>query len=687
MLQREDALMQEILDRGLRHEDRRTLRRLVSGNSEEVEVAQQVVAAIGAEMEALQAVLVRNRRELLELSATTVPERKRDLVSGLDAVRSELQGAQDAARGELLAAKERGENAVVRSVGRSFNDLKALLQRVEGDRRKLTRNSALAALLVTVCRRVLPVRIIDPSELKDIPPSHEGYLRIADFHLFSDSGLYDFGEHCSGPNLFTRLRRNVAILLVKDVRGQVVYNSFAVSGELKTAGAPPVPPDGPLYSIEAEDEHGRKFDRRHDAEFKLLSGFCDALDVVAQNTGKSEGSDEASLPTESASSSSSRPKDPDSPPDSSTSPSEPGRPMPSPDDPSQSSRPSTSEPSERARPTGLSLESSLSGRPSESLSSELPRPTGSTEKASQESRPNQSVASEHVRPTSSSDRLSGTSPELPRPMEMEDVNGRPSTVENEDPSKSGRPNDSVTEGRPVAGAERPTDAEATVLRPTASSLPRPTCVGTDPPRPTESSAPRLTDNNPAELVRPNECKASCAPASACGQASGVSGSPCSCSQTELEALAKSPRGPPGCSEAAILLSSFCAASEENSMLPPCAIADVAERGTSSSEATEPPAKRQKSLEGLNGKAVAASSSTSVPMNGRPIPPPDPDTGRQRPISPHQAFFKEWKGSGRLWSRKPLCRSCAGAVRQLRLRFPQLELEVLVGETDETMVIE
>lgn len=289
VLQREDSLMQEILDRGLRHEDRRTLRRLVSGNSEEVEeeVAQQVAAAIGAEMEALQAVLVRNRRELLELSATTVPERKRDLVSGLDAVRSELQGAQDAARGELLAAKERGENAVVRSVGRSFNDLKALLQRVEGDRRKLTRNSALAALLVTVCRRVLPVRHIDPSELRDIPPSHEGYLRIADFHLFSDSGLYDFGEHCSGPNLFTRLRRNVAILNIHDVDGKVVYNSFAVSGELKTAGAPPVPPEGPLYSIEAEDEHGRKFDRRHDAEFKLLSGFCAAIEDIA--AGRSIG--------------------------------------------------------------------------------------------------------------------------------------------------------------------------------------------------------------------------------------------------------------------------------------------------------------------------------------------------------------------------------------------------------------
>ena len=33
----------------------------------------------------------------------------------------------------------------------------------------LTKNSVLATLLVTVCRRILPVRRIDPNELTNIP--------------------------------------------------------------------------------------------------------------------------------------------------------------------------------------------------------------------------------------------------------------------------------------------------------------------------------------------------------------------------------------------------------------------------------------------------------------------------------------------------------------------------------------
>mmetsp|Transcript_97612 Transcript_97612/g.246255 ORF Transcript_97612/g.246255 Transcript_97612/m.246255 type:complete len:171 (+) Transcript_97612:1-513(+) len=35
-------------------------------------------------------------------------------------------------------------------------------------------------------------------------------------------------------------------------------------------------------------------------------------------------------------------------------------------------------------------------------------------------------------------------------------------------------------------------------------------------------------------------------------------------------------------------------------------------------------------------------------------------------------------TGTLWSRKPLCASCLGAVRQVRGMFPQLDLSVSVG---------
>merc|ERR1712032_1322970 len=43
---------------------------------------------------------------------------------------------------------------------------------------------------------------------------------------------------------------------------------------------------------------------------------------------------------------------------------------------------------------------------------------------------------------------------------------------------------------------------------------------------------------------------------------------------------------------------------------------------------------------------------------------------------------EWEGSGELWSKKPLCRSCAGAVKQLEKRFPRLKLAVFVGDSEE-----
>merc|ERR1711948_23315 len=114
-------------------------------------------------------------------------------------------------------------------------------------------------------------------DLGEIVPSHEGYLQILEFYFFSDASIYCFGEHYSGPNWFTRLKRNVAILQVHNAAGQIVYNAFAVSGEHKTPGAPLAPEQGPLQSIEAADEHGRVFDRRHDAEFKLLTCLCNLI--------------------------------------------------------------------------------------------------------------------------------------------------------------------------------------------------------------------------------------------------------------------------------------------------------------------------------------------------------------------------------------------------------------------------
>eukprot|EP00931_Biecheleriopsis_adriatica_P042739 TRINITY_DN2437_c0_g1_i1.p1 TRINITY_DN2437_c0_g1~~TRINITY_DN2437_c0_g1_i1.p1 ORF type:complete len:577 (+),score=125.16 TRINITY_DN2437_c0_g1_i1:25-1731(+) len=287
-LRREGALVQEILDTGLRDENRRTLRKLTqsSAGGDVEETIQQVGKAIGANRERLERILERNHGELVRLSTTAVSDMKEDVLREVDEVLARLKQALASVRGELLGAKERMDMAEVRRTGRSFNDLKGLVRRLDEERRLITRNSALAALLVTVCRRVLPVRQVDPSALRDIPPSFEGYRRIMDFYFFTDAGLYFFGDYPSGPNWFVRLKRNVAILLVRNNRGDVVFNHFAVSGEHRAPGAPLAPDAGPLLSMDAQDEHGRVFNRQHDAEFKLLSGFCEAA-----ATWTSEGDD------------------------------------------------------------------------------------------------------------------------------------------------------------------------------------------------------------------------------------------------------------------------------------------------------------------------------------------------------------------------------------------------------------
>lgn len=286
-LRREGALVQEILDTGLRDENRRTLRKLTqtSAGGDVEETIQQVGKAIGANRERLERILERNHGELVRLSTTAVSDLKEEVLREVDEVLGRLKRSLAAVRGELMCAKERCDMTAVRRTGRSFNDLKALVRRLDEERRLITRNSALAALLVTVCRRVLPVRKVDPAALRDIPPSCEGYRRIMDFFFFTDAGLYFFGDYPSGPNWFVRLKRNVAILLVHDRTGLVVYNHFAVSGEHRAPGAPLAPFGGPLRAREAEDEHGRVFNRQHDAEFKLLSGLCTILCDGARERG------------------------------------------------------------------------------------------------------------------------------------------------------------------------------------------------------------------------------------------------------------------------------------------------------------------------------------------------------------------------------------------------------------------
>merc|ERR1712176_891203 len=113
--------------------------------------------------------------------------------------------------------------------------MRSLLKRVHQEHQYLQQNAYLVTMLLHACRKILPVRHIDHDVLPSIAPSYSGYLKILKYYFFSDTW-------------FKRLRGNVAILAAHDVTGRSVYNTFAVSGENTTAGAPLVPDFGPLYS-------------------------------------------------------------------------------------------------------------------------------------------------------------------------------------------------------------------------------------------------------------------------------------------------------------------------------------------------------------------------------------------------------------------------------------------------------
>merc|ERR1711924_98247 len=149
----------------------------------------------------------------------------------------------------------------------------------------VTRSSRLTTLLITVCRRILPPREIHPGDLRNIPPSRAGYLKILDFYFFSDANVYCFGENFSGPNWFTRLKGDVAIISVFDSQKVLAYNQFSVSGMYHKPGASLVPEGCSFKTSEAEDENGRLFDRRNDAEVKLLSAFAQKFSADFEGSG------------------------------------------------------------------------------------------------------------------------------------------------------------------------------------------------------------------------------------------------------------------------------------------------------------------------------------------------------------------------------------------------------------------
>jgi len=118
------------------------------------------------------------------------------------------------------------------------------------------------------------------AERRDASPcifaSYEGYLQILNFYFLSSASFYSFGG-CFFEPICLAPKCNIAIFVVSSTSGMTRYSAFALSGEHAGPGAPPAGDCGFLQASEAPDERGDVFDRRKDAEFKLLIDFCRLL--------------------------------------------------------------------------------------------------------------------------------------------------------------------------------------------------------------------------------------------------------------------------------------------------------------------------------------------------------------------------------------------------------------------------
>jgi len=271
--------MHEVLASGLASQEWPVVQRHSFYTEEMVQAMADAVAPNKAQM---QQRLLDRYEEILEVAFST-RKSKEAILREANTISRSLKSAREAARSKLAAEKLLKNERLLRKSFKVLKQLKTLALALKQDQRELVSISCLSALFEAVCRKVLPVRQIDPRGPQDVEASRRGYLKLMNFHAFSDASTYCFGApHYEGANWLTRNGRNIAILKVKNTAGQVIYNNFAVSGEWRRPGAKLAGKDGPLRAIEAEF-CGEPCDRRNDAEFKLLSELCERSDSSWQS--------------------------------------------------------------------------------------------------------------------------------------------------------------------------------------------------------------------------------------------------------------------------------------------------------------------------------------------------------------------------------------------------------------------
>lgn len=150
---------------------------------------------------------------LIEQSVRT--DQEASFTSEVDAFATRVAEAKAARLAQLQEAKAASppETASVRVLGQGLGLLvKAVREATELDK-PVRERLELSTKRIARYRASCSVRALAPSaRLVGVPPTRAGYEQILDFYRLTDASTYSFGRVFDGPQFFTDVRRNVAIL-------------------------------------------------------------------------------------------------------------------------------------------------------------------------------------------------------------------------------------------------------------------------------------------------------------------------------------------------------------------------------------------------------------------------------------------------------------------------------------------
>eukprot|EP00930_Biecheleria_cincta_P025436 TRINITY_DN18115_c0_g2_i1.p1 TRINITY_DN18115_c0_g2~~TRINITY_DN18115_c0_g2_i1.p1 ORF type:complete len:357 (-),score=63.19 TRINITY_DN18115_c0_g2_i1:110-1141(-) len=174
----------------------------------------------------------------------------------------------------IIVAKERGDRDALRELGPKHSALSKEIKTVSSLDAKVCRRMTVCSQRIMEHRGRSVLRNIDPTFLNDVEASMVGYTKVVDFYRLSDAARYSFGRQLEGPQHFTDVRRNVAILEVWNCDEIRIFNGYAVSGVDCPGERPGAEARALFTAIEAEDGLGQTYMRDEDAEYKLCASFC-----------------------------------------------------------------------------------------------------------------------------------------------------------------------------------------------------------------------------------------------------------------------------------------------------------------------------------------------------------------------------------------------------------------------------